>query len=61
MKSHYVTNVKKKDRISGPISRQLRICVACGNSQVQEYEFGLSCELCGTSFYFGKVNNLEVN
>ena len=36
------------------ISRQLKICVNCGNTEVQEYEFGISCELCGTSFYFGK-------
>lgn len=44
----------------GPVSRQLRICVACGNKEVEEYEFGISCERCGTSFYFGRGHE-EVN
>lgn len=43
------------------VSKQLRICVACGNTQVEEYEFGISCERCGTSFYFGRVYHGEVS
>ena len=59
MKAHYV--FRKKDKEEEPIvSRQLKICIACGNTEVQEYEFGISCEICGTSFYFGRVFT-EVN
>ena len=45
----------------GPVSKQLRICVACGNPHIEEYEFGISCELCGTSFYFGRVKSKDKN
>ena len=51
---------KKKPVEKQYISKQLKICVNCGNTQVQEYEFGISCELCGTSFYFGKIYSKEV-
>jgi ribosomal protein S27E len=51
-----ISNSHKKNEVKKQyISRQLKICVNCGNAQVQEYEFGISCELCGTSFYFGRV------
>ena len=62
MKAHYTVKQQEADGVNiGPVSRQLRICVACGNTQVEEYEFGISCEQCGTSFYFGKVHSEEVN
>ncbi len=58
MKAHYKTKHATKGVKLAPVSRQLKICVACGNTQVEEYEFGISCEHCGTSFYFGR-NDLE--
>ena len=62
MKAHYTMQSREKDELQvGPVSRQLRICVACGNIYVEEYEFGISCERCGTSFYFGNIHHEEVN
>ena len=62
MKAHYTMQQKESDEVNvGPVSKQLRICVACGNTQVEEYEFGISCERCGTSFYFGRIYHEEVN
>ena len=55
MKAYYTIQKTTRDENEGPVSRQLRICVACGNTQVEEYEFGISCEHCGTSFYFGRL------
>ena len=52
---------KKKSETKQCICKQLKICINCGNTEVQEYEFGISCELCGTSFYFGKIDSKEVN
>ena len=54
MKAVYITKERRKEEENCLIRRQIRICIACGNSQVDEYEFGISCERCGTSFYFGK-------
>jgi ribosomal protein L37AE/L43A len=51
----------QKRNLSKKAHRHLKICVNCGNTEVEEYEFGISCELCGTSFYFGKTNFEEVN
>ena len=62
MKAYYTTQQWKTEKEKlGPISRQIKICVACGNMDIEEYEFGLSCERCGTSFYFGRVYHEEVN
>lgn len=56
MKAHNTMQSRNTHEVKvGPVSRQLKICVACGNMQVDEYEFGISCEQCGTSFYFGQV------
>jgi ribosomal protein L37AE/L43A len=62
MESYYTTqkSVQKGEKLR-EVSRQLKICVACGNTQVEEYEFGISCELCGTSFYFGRIIDEEVS
>ncbi|HSG73598.1 MAG TPA: hypothetical protein VLA01_00160 [Nitrosopumilaceae archaeon] len=62
MEAYYTThrNVPKGEKLS-EVSRQLKICVACGNTQVEEYEFGISCELCGTAFYFGRIIDEEVS
>jgi ribosomal protein L37AE/L43A len=50
-----ISESQKKNGIKKQyISWHLKICVNCGNTKVQVYEFGISCELCGTSFYFGK-------
>lgn len=55
-----ISELQKKSGIKKQyISRQLKICVNCGNTEVQEYEFGISCDLCGTSFYFGKIPSEE--
>ncbi len=60
MKAQYTMQPLETDEVNlGPVSKQLRICIACGNTQVDEYEFGISCELCGTSFYFGRVGLKE--
>ena len=62
MKAHYTMQPRETKEINiGLVSRQLKICIACGNTQVEEYEFGISCERCGTSFYFGRVHHEEVN
>ena len=55
MKAYYKQQRKSGIENIGPVSKQLKICVACGNTQIEEYEFGLSCERCGTSFYFGRI------
>lgn len=61
MKTYKQAQKTKPNSIVGPIRRQIRICVACGNTKVEEYEFGISCEVCGTSFYFGRIYQTEKN
>ena len=34
------------------VDHRLRICVECGQSNVENYEFGLSCENCGALLIF---------
>ena len=51
----------RKDPIKKRHNTDLKICVNCGNTEIQEYEFGISCELCGESFYFGKIESEEVD
>ncbi len=29
---------------------QIIICLVCGNNKIDSFEFGISCEECGTSF-----------
>jgi hypothetical protein len=55
MKAYYTKQeYEKKGDYLGPISKQIRICVACGNHDVVEYKHGISCTRCGTCFYFGR-------
>ena len=61
MKAHYVFKEKDGKEDRQVVSKQLKICIACGNSDVQEYEFGISCEICGTSFYFGRIFPKEMS
>lgn len=35
------------------VDSRIRICINCGNINVDLYEFGMSCESCGISLYFG--------
>ena len=53
MKAYYETEQVEKKNV-GPISRQMKICIACGSTHVQEYNLGISCNTCGTCFYFGR-------
>lgn len=32
------------------INSNIRICIICGHDKIESYEFGVSCEECGTSF-----------
>lgn len=34
------------------VDHRLKICVECGQSNVENYEFGISCENCGTLVIF---------
>ena len=34
------------------VDHRLRICVECGQTNVENYEFGISCENCGTLLIF---------
>ncbi len=29
---------------------KIRICLICGNNKIDSFEFGVSCEECGTLF-----------
>jgi hypothetical protein len=29
---------------------KIRICIICGYDKIESYEYGVSCEDCGTSF-----------
>lgn len=57
MQAKYYLQKKKPDKKIH--NRYLKICVNCGNTEVEKYEFGISCELCGASFYFGITNSEE--
>ena len=59
MKAKYYQ--QRKNPIKKRLARHLKICVNCGNTEVQEYEFGISCEICGLTFYFDKIHSEEVN
>ena len=39
---------EKKDDLLIVKNVDIRICIICGNDQIESYEFGLSCEECGT-------------
>ena len=38
---------------------RLRICVECGHLKPDTFEFGISCELCGSLFVFHKKSALK--
>ena len=46
------------------VDHRLRICIECGQSNVENYEFGISCENCGSLIIFDPLkisrNRLEV-
>jgi len=44
------------------VNSGIKICVQCGNLLVDNYEFGLSCENCGSFFVFDwkKMNKKEL-
>ncbi len=53
MKSKIVFKEKEKDHVDS----RIRICVTCGSTVVDVYEYGISCEKCGTSVYFGRFKD----
>lgn len=38
---------------------RLRICVECGHPKPDTFEFGISCEMCGSLFVFYKKNSAK--
>ena len=44
MKARYTMEPRENEEVQvGPISKQLRICVACGNTHVEEYRYRRGC------------------
>lgn len=37
------------------VDSRLKICIECGHSGVDNYEFGISCENCGTLFLYNPL------
>ena len=37
------------------VNPDLKICIICGSEKIESYEFGVSCEECGT--LFGRSNS----
>ena len=42
------------------IDSRLRICIECGHSEIDYYEFGLSCENCGSLHLFMPSKKIPV-
>lgn len=38
---------------------RLQICVECGHLKPDKFEFGISCEICGSLFVFYKKNHTK--
>ena len=55
MKVIYSKKPKCEEKERNHVRKYVRICISCGNPNVEEYEFGISCERCGSSFYFEKI------
>ena len=34
------------------VDPRLKICIECGQSKIESYEFGISCEICGILHIF---------
>lgn len=32
------------------VNPEIKICIVCGYDKIESFEFGMSCEDCGTSF-----------
>ena len=43
------------------INSKLKICIECGHSNVDSYEFGISCENCGSLFVFSPLKNQKIS
>lgn len=48
--------LQRKNPTKKRYNKHLKICLNCGNTEVQEYESEISCEPCGSSYYFGKID-----
>ncbi len=44
--------IQRKNNHQGLVYKNLeiRICIICGCDKIESYEYGVSCEDCGTSF-----------
>ena len=43
------------------VDPRLKICTECGQSNVENYEFGISCEFCGTLLIFNPHKAVHKN
>jgi len=39
------------------VNCNLKICIECGYSHIEQYEFGLSCENCGALLLFNQFKS----
>ena len=46
----------KKGKDKHTVDSRIRICINCGNVNIDFYEHGVSCETCGADLYFGRLN-----
>ncbi|NIM25911.1 MAG: hypothetical protein GTN97_02100 [Nitrosopumilaceae archaeon] len=51
-------NFTEKNLLVDP---RLKICTECGQSSVENYEFGISCEFCGTLLIFNPQKAAHTN
>lgn len=43
------------------VNPETKICIVCGYDKIESFEFGMSCEDCGTSFGRKKCSGGEMN
>ena len=61
MKEHIIPIIDLKNTSDElRINCKLQICVECGHTNLDKFEFGLSCEFCGTLFVFSEKRNSTV-
>ena len=60
MRQEVIQEVIEKEflQIANP---EIKICIICGYDKIESYEFGISCEECGTSFGRKKFRGGEIN
>ena len=49
----------KKTSEEFKVNSRLKICLECGHSNLDVFEFGISCEFCGSLFVFSDKKQLQ--